>query len=120
MRATVTASSGYGDVCEDCGDDGVGGDSLHLRFGAQLDAMAKRGECQGFHVIRNDVVAAGEPGPGSCGGQQRGSASGRDAEGERGGFTRGTTDIDDVSGDLGGDLGLGDCVAGGFQIGRAG
>lgn len=84
VRATVTASSGYGDVGEDGCDDGVGGDTLHLRLGPQADAMAKRGECQGFYVIRNDVVAPGEPGPGTGGGQQGGGASGRDAKGERG------------------------------------
>ncbi len=81
--------------------------------------MTQGGESEGLHVVRGDVVPAGEPGPGAGGGEQGGGASGRDPERERGGFTRGTADIDDIAGDLGGDRDLGDGGPGGFELGGA-
>lgn len=104
---------------QDRGDDGVCGDSLHLRFGAELDPVSQGGQCQGLHVVGRDVVAAGEPGPGASGGEQGGGASRGDAEGERGGITSGTADIYDVARYLRGDGGLGDGGPCRFEVGGA-
>ena len=93
----VSRLSGDGDVGEDRGDDRVGGDAFHLRLGAQLDAVAEGGQGQGLHVVGDDVVAAGEPGPGAGGGEQGGGAARGDAEGEGGGFAGGAADVDDVA-----------------------
>lgn len=82
VRGMVTASSGDGHESEDRGDDGVRSDALHLGFGAELDAVTEGGQGEGFHVVGDDVVPAGEPGPRTGGGQQRGGATGGDTESE--------------------------------------
>lgn len=58
-------SAGDGEMSEYGVDHGVCGDSLHLRFGAELDAMSERGKSKRLDVVGGDIVPAGEPGPGS-------------------------------------------------------
>src|SRR5690606_6595757 len=111
-------SAGDGDVGEDGVDDRVGRDALHLGLRAELDTVPERGEGERLHVVRGDVVAAGQPGPGAGRGEQRGGAAGGDAEGEGRRLAGGAADVHDVGGDLGGDRRRGDGGAGRFEVGR--
>src|SRR5262249_35241754 len=82
-RAGPGASSGDRDGGQDGFEDPVGRGALELGLGPELDAVPERRPGQRLHVVGRYIVAAGQPGPGPGGGQQRGRAARGDAEQQR-------------------------------------